>query len=342
MNAHESSPWALVLAAGEGSRLRSLTTDVAGVAVPKQFCSVGTGESLLGASLARARRVATPDRIVTVVAAEHERWWRLEVAELPAANVIVQPRNRGTAAGILLPLLAIHRRDPEARIAILPADHFVRSEHVLAATIRRAFVALARGDSRAVLLGITPDAAEGDYGWITAADRLEDAARPIASFVEKPGPEVAGRLFAEGAVWNSFVFATTSRGLLELYAERLPDLLESFRSVAKRAATTDELAEIYERLPAEDFSGRLLQGSEASLAVIRAPACGWTDLGTPARLIACLEELSTRARSRRRKQSSGRASLDLLAVIARRPAGWAEAPHAPSRAHRSATASSAA
>ncbi len=39
------STWALVLAAGEGSRLRALTT-TNGVAVPKQFCSLQGGPSL--------------------------------------------------------------------------------------------------------------------------------------------------------------------------------------------------------------------------------------------------------------------------------------------------------
>jgi mannose-1-phosphate guanylyltransferase len=39
--------WALVLAAGEGSRLRSLTTPPSGATVPKQFCSLYAGPSLL-------------------------------------------------------------------------------------------------------------------------------------------------------------------------------------------------------------------------------------------------------------------------------------------------------
>jgi hypothetical protein len=45
--------WAIVLAAGEGSRLRLLTTDDRGVVTPKQFCSLRGGASLLERTLAR-------------------------------------------------------------------------------------------------------------------------------------------------------------------------------------------------------------------------------------------------------------------------------------------------
>lgn len=89
--------WALVLAAGEGSRLSSLTQRD-GTAIPKQFWSLAGGRTLLGETLDRAERLVAGDRVVTVAAARHERWWRPELTRLPAANVIVQPENRGAAA----------------------------------------------------------------------------------------------------------------------------------------------------------------------------------------------------------------------------------------------------
>src|SRR5690554_2699609 len=67
--------WALVLAAGEGNRLRSLTT-MGGIAVPKQFCSLNGGVSLLHAAIERARVVAPPERICVVVADHHRHWWQ--------------------------------------------------------------------------------------------------------------------------------------------------------------------------------------------------------------------------------------------------------------------------
>src|SRR5262245_18201626 len=85
--------WALILAAGEGSRLRALTTTHGGIAVPKQFCSLRGGPSLLQETQHRAEAVAPRARICTIVASQHRRFWEGPLSQLPARNVIVQPEN---------------------------------------------------------------------------------------------------------------------------------------------------------------------------------------------------------------------------------------------------------
>ena len=117
--------WAVVLAAGEGSRLASLTRDAAGNAVPKQYCSLYGGRSLVQDAIERGRQVVTLERTCAIVAEHHVRHWRKALRSLRAGNIIVQPQNRGTANGVLLSVLSILERDPFARIIFLPADHFV-------------------------------------------------------------------------------------------------------------------------------------------------------------------------------------------------------------------------
>jgi mannose-1-phosphate guanylyltransferase len=124
-----------VLAGGSGTRLSSLTTDGSGAVVPKQYCSLHGGRSLLGDALARAARLVGCDRTVVVVAREHEPFWCRELADLPGVQPLVQPANRGTAAGVLLPLLAVLQRDPDAQVTLLPSDHFVGDEASLAADL---------------------------------------------------------------------------------------------------------------------------------------------------------------------------------------------------------------
>src|SRR4029077_15805474 len=99
--------WAVVLAGGEGGRLRALTTTATGMAIPKQFCSLRGGASLLEEALQRATAIAPTERISTVVAEHHADWWCRSLSALAPANVFVQPQNRGTALGILLALLNI-------------------------------------------------------------------------------------------------------------------------------------------------------------------------------------------------------------------------------------------
>ena len=100
-----SHRWSIVLAAGSGTRLRSMTTNADGVSVPKQYCAFGSDQTLLERALERARGVTPPGQLVTVVAQQHREHWAPLRSGPDGENVVVQPRNRGTAPGLLLPLL---------------------------------------------------------------------------------------------------------------------------------------------------------------------------------------------------------------------------------------------
>lgn len=283
--------WAIVLAAGEGTRLRELTTRE-GIATPKQFCSLRGGRSLLGDALARATRVVPRKRVVVVVAEEHRCYWRDELRGIPAENVVVQPRNRGTAPGLLLPLLSVMERDPGARIVVLPSDHFVEHEVVLEGSLRLALESLDEHPDALTLLGITPDSPEAEYGWIVPSDSPR-ILRPIERFVEKPAAEMASELFARGGVWNSFLFAARGTSLVQRFEHRLPGMVSAFRSAfgAERGERGQRLDALYGELETRDFSRDVIQGAERDLLLEIVPPCGWTDLGTPQRVEACLAGL---------------------------------------------------
>jgi len=110
--------------------------------------------------------VASPERILAVVSQQHRRWWGPGLSALPKANIIVQPRNCGTANGILLPLLYILTRDPEARVVVLPSDHHVRDERVLAASLQSAAQELSMRRDDILLLGILPEEVDPELGYI--------------------------------------------------------------------------------------------------------------------------------------------------------------------------------
>jgi mannose-1-phosphate guanylyltransferase len=297
--------WAVVLAAGEGSRLRELTTRK-GIATPKQFCSLRGGRSLLGDALARAARIVPRKRILVIVAAEHRAFWerdltglapgRIPPENISPENVIVQPENKGTAAGILLPTLAVLERDPGARIAFLPSDHFVAKEYVIESSLRLALESLDELEDGLTLLGITPDAPETGYGWIVPA-RSDRLLRPVERFVEKPDERAAAELFTSGALWNSFLFAVKGAALLRFFEERLPELTRGLSTAfaPSSAGRKERLAQLYPALETRDFSRDMLQERAGPLRLEIVPPCGWTDLGTPERVAACLEALHREA-----------------------------------------------
>lgn len=299
------STWAIVLAAGDGNRLRSLTTDPDGVAVPKQFCSLRGGESLLQETLHRAFAVACPEHVVTIVAESHRRWWQPVTRGLPAGNVVVQPRNRGTGNGILLPILHIVNRDPEARILILPSDHYIGAESVLVSRMQRAAEALDHCEREIILLGISPEEPDPELGYIEPGSVEDAGLRRVQRFVEKPSFEVASALLGRGGVWNSFIMAGRAQAFLDLFAARFPEIVmamvEAMRTDAEGWASGG-LRDLYDDLPDIDFSKHVITGHERRLRLMPVPACGWSDLGTPERVARCLDRLP--ATTRRRPRAS--------------------------------------
>src|ERR1035437_2625900 len=200
-----ATTWAIVLAGGQGTRLSTLTMAANGISVPKQFCSLRGGACLLQEALIRASAVAPMRRICAVVAAQHRRWWHAPLKSLPKHNVVVEPENRGTAFGILLPLLQVLVRDPNANVVVLPADHHFLNEDTLADSLRQA-ADLAAADADAIyLLGAEPDEPDPELGYIVPAERNGNKSSRVTQFVEKPDAQIARSLQNRGALLNMFI-----------------------------------------------------------------------------------------------------------------------------------------
>jgi mannose-1-phosphate guanylyltransferase len=291
------SNWAVVLAAGEGTRLAALTRDAAGNAVPKQFCSLNGGQALVQEAIARARSLAPLDRTCAIVAEQHSWHWRRALRCLAPENIIVQPQNRGTAHGVLLCVLSILARDPLARIVFLPADHFVLDESALARCLLQLSTSLPHNPDGLTLVGIEPGDADPELGYIVPGRTLSDGSRNVSRFVEKPAAPLARQLFATKALWNSFIFGASGTALLGLLRRQLGDTVEEMTIALSRdeqAGTCSHLSELYDRLPTVDFSRAIVQQFPCTLRVITASACGWNDLGTPRRVAVTLGLLTKR------------------------------------------------
>lgn len=76
------SAWAVILAGGDGVRLRPRTTLGAGDARPKQFCPLLGGETLLDRTRRRVDLLVRSDRQVVAVSRPHEAYYRYLVDEL--------------------------------------------------------------------------------------------------------------------------------------------------------------------------------------------------------------------------------------------------------------------
>ena len=316
--------WAVILAAGAGTRLAALTADETGKHVPKQFCSLHGGPSLLGLALERARRLVPDERVCAVVAKEHETWWQSAPHQLHPGNTIVQPRNRGTGNGVLLALAYILKRDPHARLIFLPADHHVLAEETLIQIMAAMLAKLPARSSDIFLLGMEPESADPELGYIIPQRAGQQNAQGVRHFVEKPSRGVASKLIQEGGLWNSGIFAASATRLLELLKGRSPDdadsIVHAVAKVGDPANPSWALNHAYDRISDVDFSHHILQLRVADLQVVPVPQCGWSDLGTPERVTERMRLLSKNVFTRA-KPAGETAFLDLGEAVLRAEKG---------------------
>ncbi|HEV7610673.1 MAG TPA: sugar phosphate nucleotidyltransferase [Steroidobacteraceae bacterium] len=293
--------FAVVLAGGEGRRLRQIATNRNGMAIPKQYCSLGRSPCLLQDALTRAGAVAMPSHVCTVVAAQHRQWWTSIAPDLNESNVFVQPQNKGTAFGILLALLTLELRNPQATLALLPADHYFRDEEAVTRALRIACNLAGTNPSSTYLLGADPETADPELGYILPGERAVDKPAPIAGFTEKPNKEFAKELISLGAMWNLFILVGSVNALLQLFVQEHADAVSEMREALQRSAGghSGSLDRFYEEIEPMDFSKDILELRANLLQVLRVPHCGWTDLGTPKRVEATVRSIAARDGVRR-------------------------------------------
>ena len=274
--------WNIVLAAGAGKRLSSVTGGI-----PKQFWSADGGSTLLEDTLDRSAKLTPTDRTVVIVDRSHTRY----IAALPQiardCRVVYQPSDRGTAVGVLLGLIEVVSADPDAVVLLLPSDHGIRNLRAFVTGVRRATLEVRSSRSHVVLFGVAPSSADDEYGWITPHDgAVARLFRAVATFVEKPAPVVARQLFEAGAVWNTMVLVGRATALLSLYRRHLPELADAFVPALGLLPVerTNYFASLYDQLPVADFSHDVLSRADGLTLYSWPATLGWSDLGTPDRL----------------------------------------------------------
>src|SRR5580658_3305836 len=250
--------WAVLLAGGDGARLRDLTMRIAGDDRPKQFCPIVGAESLLRQTRARLDPLFSSDRQVFVVSSAHERYYSEELADAKDSMVIAQPTNRGTAVGIIAALVQILRADPDAIVAFFPCDHYYSNDESFRSIVRSATSAAEQFPGSLVIVGAEAEHAETEYGWIEPGlALLETQTRPlyrVSRFWEKPVLPQARALLKSGCLWNTFVTIGSAATFLEVVCSEVPDVVLSIT----RALADNDLESTYVRLPNVDFSRDIL------------------------------------------------------------------------------------
>lgn len=276
--------YAVVLAGGDGTRLRDVTQQLYGYARPKQFCRLGSDLSLLEETVVRALRFAgSPERVLVVTSRPH----RAEVEEClenwPTVVRVEQPRNLDTTPGVLLPLLHVLERDRRANVLMLPSDHHISDDAAFVDPLRDATARLAGAPDTVLLAGATLREVEPDLGWIVPGAQTAGSWRRVAGFVEKPPEPEAIRLHASGALANTFAFLSRAEALASLFRRFTP---EWWSALSRAKDDPIALERLYRVQKPANFSRDVLARAIDHLGVVTLDDVHWCDIGTPERLSA--------------------------------------------------------
>ena len=290
--------WSLILAGGEGERTRPFIERWLGRHQPKQYCTFVGTRSMLQHTWARANQVTSPARMVTVCAKTHQPlvWRNLE--DSLGGQVVFQPENRDTAAGIFLPLTYIRAQDPDATVVVFPSDHFIFPEDRFIEHVRSAALAVDRWQDRIILLAAAPSGLELEYGWVEPGTCLGwvqgSELRSVNAFVEKPGLQEVLHIFGKSGLWNTFVMVAKVKTLWSIGWRQFPDLMHRFEKLSEAINTSREeqvLEDIYHDMPRYNFSSTLLQREIERIGVMELQEVLWSDWGRPERIVETLQRI---------------------------------------------------
>lgn len=269
--------YAVIMAGGSGERFWPLSTPEC----PKQFLRLSSGKSLLRETVDRIASLVPIERQVVVAGEQHASLVQQQLPELASANLISEPVGRNTAACIGLASLFIERRDPDAVIVILPADHHIPQSTAFLGAVVMAIQA-ARERDGIVTIGVKPNRPETGYGYMRIGPAIDSGVHSVLEFREKPDEKTARHYLESGNYfWNAGIFVVQNRTIQELTRTHLPGhwaRLEQIRSVVGTARYGDVLAAIYPTFEKISIDYGVLEKADNNY-MVHGPF-EWDDLGS--------------------------------------------------------------
>jgi mannose-1-phosphate guanylyltransferase len=273
--------YVIIMAGGVGSRFWPLSRRIK----PKQFLDIlGTGETLIQQTYRRFKSFCSEENIFIVTSGDHKD---IVIEQLGIApdRVLTEPMRRNTAPCIAYGTFRILSENPNAIIAVTPADHLIIKEGHFSEVMNEGF-RFAEKNEALLTLGIKPDRPETGYGYIQANEKMSvegfGSLHKVKTFTEKPDIELA-KVFLESGdfYWNSGIFIWSIKSILAAFEKHLPDMYSAFDEGRSYFGTPGE----------ETFIGRVYSESgsisidygimeKAENVYVMCTDIGWSDLGT--------------------------------------------------------------
>jgi mannose-1-phosphate guanylyltransferase len=273
--------YAVIMAGGGGTRLWPVSRKER----PKQLLPLLEEQTLFQSTVTRLEKLFPPERILVVTVAEQASIMQEQAPEIPIENYLIEPAPRGTASVVGLAAAVLMQRDPQAMMAVLPSDHFIRHRDLFHYLLRAAFDVAKKG--YLVTLGITPTFPSTAYGYIQQGEALDGEYKypvyAVKRFIEKPDEQTAQQLLRHGNhSWNSGMFIWQVADILNEIKRQMPALSDAVTKISASWCTPQKdevLSALWYDLKVETVDYGVMENAEL-VAVLPAGGLGWSDVGS--------------------------------------------------------------
>jgi mannose-1-phosphate guanylyltransferase len=279
---------ALIMAGGGGTRFWPRSRQKR----PKQFLALTGERTLIQLAFDRIEAMVPPDRTWVITADVYAEETHRQLPALDQPHIVGEPCGRDTAACIGLGAALIARRDPDAAMFVMPADHVIEPVQEFRRAAQVAALMAEEHPNALITFGIVPTFPATGYGYVHRGPEVANRqgiavyqGQPDHSgkiFREKPPIELAEQYVAAGKYyWNSGIFAWRAATILRALAERQPKLHAAVRRIADAWDTPQRAAvlkEEYGRLDRISIDYAVMEPATDVLA-IHAPF-RWDDVGS--------------------------------------------------------------
>lgn len=275
------------MAGGIGSRLWPLSTPE----VPKQFIDVlGVGRTLLQLTADRFAPLCKQENIWVVTGEKYADLVRQQLPGVPNDQILLEPEGRNTAPCIAYASWKILSKDPQANIAVTPADALVVNTADFASAIGKALAFTEERDA-IVTVGISPTRPETGYGYIHAAQALHGQVVKVSEFKEKPDLDTAIGYLEDGHYfWNAGIFVWNINTIVSEIRAYVPQIAGIMDQLKPFFYTEEENAQLRKLFPScEKISIDYAVMEKSSRVYVIAEDLAWSDLGSWGSVMGKLE-----------------------------------------------------
>jgi len=230
----------VIIAGGSGKRLWPKSK----AAAPKFLLKLDGKRSLLQDTVARAKAFVPLENILIIANKDHIGPIRKDLPRFPKNNLVAEPVSRNTGPAVCMGASLVNKKDPNALLYIMPADHVIKEKEALIEIFSLAGL-IAHIKESIVTVGIKPTLPATGYGYIKIGKHYKSLksetrydAFKVDRFTEKPSLAKAKQFIkTKKYLWNSGIFAGQAKVFLEEFKRYKPSLYKVSKKIERGLAT---------------------------------------------------------------------------------------------------------